>query len=140
MSALEPSGRSLGEHLERLGAFTRGEGADDEPRGLMRECLRERRMAVAETRDRDAGKKIDEHVSIDVGERRALAVIERDSGKQRDTLAAGRDMALLVGEQRARFWSRNWSGYFRLKTGPARGSYFVRGRGTVGGPGISNRP
>src|SRR5258708_11563066 len=140
MSAVESGGRSLGEHPEGWGALGGGEGADDQPRGLMRERLRERRMAVAETRDRDAGKKIDEHVAVDVGERRALAVIERDCGKQRDTLTAGRDMALLLGEQRARFWSRNWSGYFRLKTGPARGSYFVRGRGTVGGPGISNRP
>src|SRR5258708_31122782 len=106
----------------------------------MRELLRESRMAVAETRDRDDGKKIDEPVAVDVGGRRALAVIERDAGKQRDTLTAGRDMALLLGEQRARFWSRNCRGDFRLKTGPARGSYFIRGRGTVGGLGTDNRP
>jgi hypothetical protein len=55
-------------------------------------------MAVAEAGDRDAGKKIDEHVAVDVGQRRTLAVIERDAGEQRDTLAAGCDMALLLGE------------------------------------------
>src|SRR5579864_9446602 len=135
MSAVESGGRSLGEHPERLGALGRGEGADDQPRGLMRERLRERRMAVAETRDRDAGKKIDEHVAVDVGERRALAVIERDSGQQRDTLAAGRDMALLVGKQRARIWSGNRGGDFRLEAGPARVLRFTRERGSVDGLG-----
>ena len=125
MSAIEAGGRGLAEHPEGLGALGRGEGADDEPRGLMRERLRERRMAVAEARDRDAGEKIDEHVAVDVGERRALAMIERDAGEQRDTLAAGRDMALLVGEQRARIRSGNRGGDFRLEAGPARGLRFT---------------
>ena len=114
MSALEPGGRGLGEHPEGLGALGRGEGADYQPRGLARERLRQLRMAMAETRDRNAGEEIDEHVAVDVGERRALAVIERDPGEQRDTLAAGRDMALLVGEQRARVRSGNRGGDFRL--------------------------
>ena len=120
MSAIEAGGRGLAEHPEGLGALGRGEGADDEPRGLMRERLRECRMAVAEARHGDAGEKINVHVAVDIGERRALAMVEREAGEQRDTLAAGRDMALLVGEQRARVRSRHGGGDFRLEAGPAR--------------------
>src|SRR5690242_21831874 len=102
MRAVKPGRRRLAEHAESLGALRRRESAHDQPRGLARERLRERRMAVAETGDRDAGEKIDEHVAVNVGERRALAVIEGQTGEQRDTLTAWRDMTLLVGEQRAR--------------------------------------
>ena len=140
MSAVEAGGRGLAEQLEGLGALGRGEGADDQPRGLARERLRQRRMAVAEARDRDAGEKIDEHVAVDVGERRALAMIEREAGEQRDTLAAGRDMALLVGEHRARIWPGNRRGDFRLEAGPARHLRLGRDRGSVGGLGSICRP
>src|SRR6185437_16269076 len=113
MSAVETGGRGLTEHPEGLRTLGRREGADDEPRGLTRERLRERGMAVTEARDCDAGKKIDEHVAVDVGDRRALAMIECETGKQRNTLAAGGDMALFVGEQRARLGPGNRGGYFR---------------------------
>src|ERR1700677_4217787 len=98
MGAVESCGRCLAEHPEGLRALRGGEGADDQPRGLARERLRKRRMAVTETGDRDPGEEIDEHVAVDIGQRRALAMIERNPGEQRDTLASGRDMALLVSE------------------------------------------
>src|SRR5579872_6582530 len=66
MSTVEAGGRGFAEHLEGLGALGRGEGADDEPRGLARERLRQGRMAVTEARDGDAGEKIYEHIAVDV--------------------------------------------------------------------------
>ena len=49
---------------------------------------------MAEARDCDSGEEIDIGVAVGVGERGAFAVIECDPGEQRDSLAAGRDIAL----------------------------------------------
>ena len=50
---------------------------------------------MTEARDRDSGEKIYVGVAVGVGERRAFAVIECDTGEQRNPLAPGRDVALL---------------------------------------------
>ena len=94
MRALEISRRDFREQLERLGAFRVGERADHQARGLFRERLRQSRMSMAEAGDRDAREEIDVDVAVGIGERRAFAVIDRDSGQQRNTLASRRDIAL----------------------------------------------
>src|SRR4029077_5931530 len=87
----------------------------------------------------DAGEKVDEDIAVYVGKRGPLAVIEGKAGQQRNTLAAGRDMALLVGEQRARLWPGNRGVDFRLESGSAardprlaRGNRPVDGCGSLG--------
>ena len=64
---------------------------------------------MAEARDRDARKKIDVGVAVGVGERRAFAVIECDTGEQRDSLASGRDVALFGVENFLRLGPGNMS-------------------------------
>jgi hypothetical protein len=66
-------------------------------------------MPMAEARDCDSGEKIDVGVAVGVGERRALAVIECDPGEQRDSLAAGRNIALFGVENFFRLGPRDVS-------------------------------
>ena len=63
---------------------------------------------MAEARDRDAGEKIHVGVAVGVGKRRAFAVIERDAGEQRNSLAARRDILLFGVEDLLRLgaWNR----------------------------------
>src|ERR1700726_1282799 len=87
MGAVEARGSGLAEQPEGLRALGRCEGAHDEPRGLAGERLREGRMRMTETGDRDAGEEVNEDIPVDVGERGALAMIEGEAGEHRDTLA-----------------------------------------------------
>ena len=64
-------------------------------------------MSMAEARDRDAREKIDIDISVGIGERGAFAVIDRDTGEQRNALASGRDVSLFLIENFARLGSRN---------------------------------
>jgi hypothetical protein len=66
-------------------------------------------MPVAETCHRNPGEEIDVGVAVGVGERRAFAVIECDTGEQRNPLAAGRDIALFGVENFFRLRPRNVS-------------------------------
>jgi hypothetical protein len=66
-------------------------------------------MSMPQARDCDSGEEIDIGVSVGVGEGRALAVIECDTGEQRNTLAAGRDIALFGVENFFRLRPRNMS-------------------------------
>jgi len=75
----------------------------------MRERLRECRMPMAEARDRYSREKIDVGVAVGVGERRAFAMIECDTGEQRDALASGRDVALFGVENFLRLGTGNGS-------------------------------
>jgi hypothetical protein len=75
----------------------------------MRQRLRESRMPMAEARDRDSCEKIDVGVAVGIGERRAFAVIERDSREQRNPLAPGRDVALFVVKDFPRLGTWNCS-------------------------------
>jgi len=75
----------------------------------MRYRLGEHRMPMAEARDCDSREEIDIGVAVGVGERRAFAVIECDSGEQRNPLAAGRDIALFGVENFLRLRPRNVS-------------------------------
>jgi len=72
----------------------------------MRQRLRERGMPMAEARDCHPGKEIEVGVAVRVGKGSAFAVIECDSGEQRNPLASGRDVALFGVED-----------FFRLGTG-----------------------
>src|SRR5208282_149805 len=98
MRTLEIAGCGLAEQLEGLGAFGGREGADHQTRRLMRERLRERRMAVAEAGHCDSGEEIDVDVAVGVGQRSAIAALEGHSGQRRDSLAARRYIARLFGE------------------------------------------
>ena len=64
---------------------------------------------MAKARDRDACEEIEIGVVVGVGERRAFAVIECDTGEQRDSLASGRDVALFGVENFLRLRPRNMS-------------------------------
>jgi hypothetical protein len=75
----------------------------------MRQCLRECRMPMTEARHRNPRKKIDVGVAVGVGERRAFAVIECNSGEQRNPLAPGRDIALFGIENFLRLGTWNCS-------------------------------
>src|ERR1700730_5316758 len=91
-------------------------------------------MRMTETGDRDAGEEVNEDIPVDVGERGALAMIEGEAGEHRDTLAAGRDMTLLVGEQRAGFRPGNRRIDFRLEARfAAQDPRFARGNRPVDG-------
>ena len=104
------SGRcDLAQQLKRRGALLGRERADHKPRRLMRQRLRKRGMPMAEAGDRYSREKIDVGVAVGVGERRAFAVIERDTGEQRNPLASGRDVALLGIENFLRLGTGNGS-------------------------------
>jgi len=75
----------------------------------MRQRLCEYGMPMAQARDCDSCEEIDVGVAVGVGERRAFAMIECDAGEQRDTLAAGRDIALFGVENFLRLWTGNMS-------------------------------
>ena len=62
---------------------------------------------MAEARDRDAREKIDVGVAVGVGERRPFAMIERETGQQRNSLAPGRDVFLFEFEDLFRLGSGN---------------------------------
>ena len=63
-------------------------------------------MRMAEACYCDSGEEIDIGVAVGVGDGRAFAVIECDTGEQRNTLASGRDVALFGVED-----------FFRLRPG-----------------------
>jgi hypothetical protein len=73
----------------------------------MRDRLRECGMPMTEARDRDPGEEIDVSVAVGIGERRAFAVIECETGEQRNPLAPGRDIALFGVENFLRLGTRN---------------------------------
>src|SRR5208283_4804290 len=93
------------------GALRVGERADHQARGLPRDRLRQSRMSMAEARDGDPREKVDVDISIGVGERGALAVIDRDTGEQRNALAAWCDVGLFLVENFPRPGSGNRGGY-----------------------------
>ncbi len=64
-------------------------------------------MPMAEARDRDSREEVEVGVAVGVGERRAFAVIECDTGEQRDSLASGRDVALFGVENFLRLGTGN---------------------------------
>ena len=64
---------------------------------------------MAEARDRHPREKVDVGVAVGVGEGRAFAVIECDSGEQRNPLASGRDVALFGVENFLRLGTWNCS-------------------------------
>jgi hypothetical protein len=65
-------------------------------------------MGMAEAGDPDSGDEIDVDIAIDVGQRRTLAMIEREACEQCDPLPSGSDIALLSFENLPRFgaWYR----------------------------------
>ncbi len=62
---------------------------------------------MTEAGDGDARKEIDVGVTVGVGERRAFTVIECETGEQRDSLAAGRNIFLFEVEDLFRLGSWN---------------------------------
>ena len=64
---------------------------------------------MAEARDRHSREEIDIGVAVRIGERRAFAMIERDTGQQRDSLASRRDIALFGVENFLRLRPGNMS-------------------------------
>src|SRR5712692_3009264 len=106
MRALEIPRRRSRKQFERLGTFTRRKSSHDKTRGLTRERPAQRGMAVAKAGDRYAGIKIEVNVVVGVGQGRAFAMIEGDTGKERNTLAARRDVALFVRKNFARLRAR----------------------------------
>jgi len=113
MSALQLARRDFAQEPERLGARGIGERANHQLGRLLAQCVRDARMAVAETRDRDAGVKIDKGVAVGVGKRGAVAMIERDLREHRDSLPAGRDVALLLLVNLLRLGAGDGGGYMR---------------------------
>src|SRR6202030_4014468 len=95
-----------GERLERRGAFFGSERANCQPRRLMRQRLRHPRMRMTKAGDRYTGEKIDVSVAVGVGQGRAFAVIECETGQQRDSLAAGRNIFLFEVEDLFRLGTR----------------------------------
>ena len=80
---------------------------------------------MAQASDRYAGEKIDVGIAVGVGQGRAFAVIECETGEQRDSLAPRRDIFLLEVEDLFRLGSR----YCRFD----RGKFSVAGcRGLQG--------
>src|SRR4029079_368933 len=57
------------------------------------------RMGMAERADRDAADEIEELVAVDVGDLRALGVVDRDAGEQRVTLGPGGQVPVLARAQ-----------------------------------------
>src|ERR1700722_3183388 len=106
MRAIQSGGRDFGERLERCRALLGREGTDCQPRRLMRQRLRHPRMRMAQACDRYAREKIDVSVAVGVSEGRAFAVIESETGQQRDSLAAWRDIFLFEVEDLFRLGSR----------------------------------
>src|SRR6202795_2123789 len=106
MRAIQSGGRDFGERLERRGALLGREGTNCQPRRLMRQRLSHPRMRMTKACDRNAREKIDVGVTVGVGEGRAFAVIESETGQQRDSLAAGRDIFLFKVEDLFRLGSR----------------------------------
>ncbi len=103
MCALELARRDFAQQPKGLGPLARRERPNHQARSLFCDRLGHRRMSMAEAGDRDAGKKIDVGIAVGIGQGGAVAVFEGDSRQQRDPLAARRDIALLVGEDLARF-------------------------------------
>ena len=106
MCAIQSGGRDFGERLERRRALFGREGADCQPRRLIRQRLRHPRMRMTKAGDRYSREKIDVGVAVGVGEGRAFAMIECETGEQRDSLAAGRDIFLFEVEDLFRLRSR----------------------------------
>src|ERR1700722_6933390 len=106
MRAIQSGGRHFSERLERSRALFGRESAHSQPRRLMRQRLRHPRMRMAQACDRYTREKIDVGVAVGVGEGRAFAVIECETGEQRDSLAAGRDIFLFEVEDLLRLRSR----------------------------------
>src|SRR5580693_65154 len=106
MRAIQPGGRDFGERLERGRALLGREGADRQPRRLIRQRLRHSGMRMSQACDRDTREKIDVGIAVGVGQGRAFAVIECETGEQRDSLAAGRDIFLFEVEDLLRLRSR----------------------------------
>ncbi len=96
MGAAKPGGRNLGQKLEGLGALRRRESTDRQAFGLPRQGRAHLRMGMAEARDRDTGKEIEENIAVNVGQGCAFAMIEGEAGEQRDTLASGGEDLLLA--------------------------------------------
>ena len=128
MRAIQSGRRYFGERFERRSALFGREGADSQPRRLMRQRLRQSRMRVAQACDRYTREKIDVRISVGVGEGRAFAVIECETGQQRDSLAAGRDIFLFEVEDLFRLGSRYCSFYRgKFSVGGCRGLQGVNG-------------
>ena len=66
-------------------------------------------MRMPQARDCDPGEEIDVGIAVGVGERRPFAVIEGDTGEQRNPLTAGRDIALFGVENFLRLRPRDVS-------------------------------
>ena len=113
MRALQVGGRHLADQLEGLDALARRERPDHQARRLFGNRLGQRRMSVTEAGDRDAGEEIDVGVAVGIGQGRAVTVLEGNPREQRDPLAAGRDIALLFGEDLARLGARHRGYDFR---------------------------
>jgi hypothetical protein len=64
---------------------------------------------MPQARDCDSSEEIDVGIAVGVGQRRAVAVIECDPGEQRNTLPAGRDIALFGVENFLRLRPGNMS-------------------------------
>jgi hypothetical protein len=92
----------LGEQLEEPDARLRGEAADRESLELPRQGGDEARMRVTEARDRDAGEEVEVLLAVDVGQRAAPTLGERELRELRDPLDAGRDHRALGFVERAR--------------------------------------
>src|SRR5271154_2666455 len=122
MMAFQFSRRRVAQKFEGARTFWRREGANDRAMGLGCERIGKSGMAVAEAGDADAGEKIDVTITVGIGKRGAFAVVESDAGELRDTLAAGRDIAILAIENLARFGS----GYSRLHFGHQIGGALAR--------------
>src|SRR5580704_4745166 len=119
MGTIQPGGRDFGERLERGRALLGREGADRQPRRLIRQRLRHSGMRMSQACARDTREKIDVGIAVGVGQGRAFAVIECETGEQRDSLAAGRDIFLFEVEDLLRLRSRYCS--------PDRGKFSVGG-------------
>jgi hypothetical protein len=69
----------------------------EEPRGLLRDRLDDRRMRVAGVDHADTACKVDEHVAVDVGDRRVLRPRRKD--RQVDEQRPRHDPCLALRER-----------------------------------------
>ena len=98
-----PSGSSLADQIEKSRAGLGGEAAERDALELLLDALDVVGMAVAETADSDAGDEIEVLVPVDVGDRAALGVVDRDLRIERDRLEPRRHRLGLAIENRLGF-------------------------------------
>src|ERR1700690_762518 len=105
MCSIQSGGGDFGQRLECSRALFSREGADCEPRRLLRQRLRHCGMRMPQACNRDAREEIDVGVAVGVGEGRAFAVVECEACEQGNSLTAWRDIFLFEVEDLFRLGS-----------------------------------